>query len=412
MGQIFLSYAREDERTAAKVAHALELAGFAVWWDRRLTGGSQFSDAIEKEIARADRVIVIWSEAANKSPWVRDEAAAGRDSDKLLPLSVGGALPPLGFRQFHTINLDGWLASDEPALVTELAAALGIDPAPPAKANTQTIRFCRADDGVTLAWSAVGDGPPMLKLSNWLNHLEHEWGNPMWQHMLDFLSDGRKLVRYDQRGNGMSDWKAGTPTVDRLVEDARVVADAAGIERFDLFGLSQGALFAIPFAARYPERVRKLVIVNGFAFGWKFDQSAKRKARWDAMMTLIGTGWGTDNEAFRQLFTSQFFPHASPQQSSAWNELQRVSGTAENAEMTLRMLADADVRDLLGQVRAPTLVLHSRGDRLIPFEAGRQLASAIPNAEFVPLESDNHLPLPTDAGWPVLKDRVSRFLAD
>lgn len=410
MARLFLSYARDNVAIAERLVRSLSSVGHDVWYDKRLTPGSAFNDEIEQAIAQCDHVLVLWTDQSVASSWVRDEATVGREAGKLVPLRLGGTSPPMGFRQLHTIDIDDW--DLDGMLPQTLTAAIGGSSTSSIGGAEQTVRFATADDGTTLAWSAIGNGPPILKMSNWLNHLEFEWSHPMWRHWIATLSDGHQLIRYDQRGNGMSDWKVPPPTVDRLVDDVRTVADAAGIDRFDIFAMSQGTFFAVPFAVRYPERVRRIVIVNGFAAGWEHHPKAEVRDRWEAMITLIRTGWGQDNPVFRQMFTSLFFPQATPAQAQAWNELQKLSASPTSAEQTLRMLGAADVRDLLGQVRAPTLVLHARGDQMIPYEAGRKVAASIPGARFVAVDSENHLMLNSEPAWPFVQRTIAEFLAD
>lgn len=415
MGELFISYACEDSAVAERLAAALRQAGHQVWWDRQLAGGAQFSNEIETALQRSDAVLVLWSERSIASPWVRDEAAYGRDADKLVPLALNGTTPPLGFRQFHTIDISGWAQSTHTPLPVELQTLIGGKDAGPSPARVsqtkQRISFCKTPDGVTLALSRAGQGPPLLKSANWLNHLEYEWGNPLWRHWIDELGERHLLVRYDERGNGMSDWHMPDLSFDHLVDDLVTVADAAGLDRFDLLGISQGSPVAIAFAVRYPERVRRMVLINGFATGWRFARDVGFVQTWDALATLARTGWGKDNPAFRQTFTSLFFPDATPQQSAWWNELQKLSTSPENAERLMRMFGEIDVSELLEKVAAPTLVLHCRDDQLVPFEAGRLMASRIPNAEFVALESRNHLVLESEPAWAKICEELRSFLA-
>jgi pimeloyl-ACP methyl ester carboxylesterase len=182
-------------------------------------------------------------------------------------------------------------------------------------------------------------------------------------------------------------------------------------KRFDLVGISQGVPAAIHYAARHPERVRKLVLFGGFASGWRLSESAKVHAHFEALITLTGSGWGKDNPAFRQLFTSQFLPDATPEQAGWFNELQRVSASPEEAQRLQRAIGGFDVRHLLGKVRAPTIVFHCRGDGMVPVGNGHLLASSIAGAEFVGLESDNHLLLEEEPAWPVFAGRLREFLA-
>jgi pimeloyl-ACP methyl ester carboxylesterase len=414
LGELFISYAREDAAIAERLGTALQHAGHQVWWDRQLAGGAQFSDAIETALDSSDAVLVLWSEHSIASPWVRDEAAFGRDSNKLVPMGLDGVAPPLGFRQFHTIDISGWANAGDASLPEALQASLG-GPAPetrrpkPSLAK-QRVSFCKTPDGVTLAYSRAGQGPPLLKAANWLNHLEYEWGNPLWRHWIDELGERHTLIRYDERGNGMSDWHMPDLSFDHFVDDLATVADAAGLDRFDLLGISQGSPVAIAFAVRYPQRVRRMVLINGFATGWRFARDPAFVQTWDALATLARTGWGQDNPAFRQTFTSLFFPDATPQQSAWWNELQKLSTSPANAERLMRMFGEIDVSDLLEKVSVPTLVLHCRDDQLVPFEAGRLMASRIPNAEFVALESRNHLVLESEPAWAKISEEMRTFL--
>lgn len=413
MGNVFLSYARDDRPAADRLGAALLAAGHGVWWDRQLSGGSQFSKTIEQELDRADHVLVLWSRHSVQSPWVRDEAAYARDAGKLIPLSLDGGPSPLGFRQYHTVDASDWVNGGGQGLPEGLEQALGGTAMPEAgERPKQRVQFCRTSDGVTLAYSKTGRGSPLLKSANWLNHLEYEWGNPLWRHWIDEFSARHTLVRYDERCNGMSDWNAPALSFDLLVEDLLTVANAAGLERFDLLAISQGCPVAVSFAVRYPERVRRLVMINGFAAGWAHARDPEQRAQWDALATLARTGWGKDNAAFRQTFTNLFFPDATAQQSAWWNELQKLSASPENAERLMRLFGEIDVGALLPHVRAPTLVLHSRDDQLVPLEAGRLMASRIPAAQFVALNSGNHLVLENEPAWQSLSDEVSAFLSD
>jgi pimeloyl-ACP methyl ester carboxylesterase len=413
LSRLFISYARQDEAVAERLAHAFEAAGHHVWWDRKLSGGSEFTRDIQKAIEDSEQVLVLWSKHGAQSPWVRDEASLARDLGKLVPLTIDGADPPLGFRQFHAINVRDWIAGGDDAIPAGLLSSLSADAeVAQVTRNDQRVSFCRTADGVNLAYSVSGSGPPLVKSANWLNHLDYEWGNPMWRHWIDELSRSNTLVRYDERGNGMSDWNVSNLTFDCFVDDLAMVADAAGFEQFDMVALSQGCPVAIAFAVRYPHRVKRLVLVNGFALGWKKARSKEFVETWDALATLARTGWGKPNHAFRQTFTSLFFPDATAEQAGWWNELQKLSASPENAEMLMRLFGDIDVTDLLAQVRTPTLIMHCRDDLLVPFEAGRMMASRIPGAEFMALDSRNHLPLPSEPAWRRVQEKLRQFLAD
>jgi pimeloyl-ACP methyl ester carboxylesterase/AraC-like DNA-binding protein len=274
----------------------------------------------------------------------------------------------------------------------------------------QIVRYCTAKDGTRLAFSAVGDGPPLVKAANWLNHIEHDWKSPVWRHWLQELTRSRCLVRYDERGNGMSDWDSPELTFDAFVEDLESVVDGMRLEQFDLLGISQGASVAIAYAVKHPERVHRLVLCGGYAAGWATRGDPEEIARREAMITLSEAGWGGDSPAYRQLFTNLYIPEGSPQQIDWFTEMERVSASPENAVKLQRVFSKIDVRDLLQKVRVPTLIFHTMGDKVVPFAAGEFLAEHIPGATFVPLESQNHILLETEPAWTKFKEVLRGFL--
>ncbi|HTU10277.1 MAG TPA: alpha/beta fold hydrolase [Allosphingosinicella sp.] len=274
----------------------------------------------------------------------------------------------------------------------------------------QHVRFCSASDGTRLAYSMVGDGPPLVKAANWLNHLEFDFDSPVWRHWIAGFSDARCFLRYDERGNGLSDWYAPL-SFEAFVDDLESVVDAAGLDRFDMLGISQGASVAIAYAVRHPHRVRRLLIYGGYAMGWRMRATPAEVARRQAMLDLTREGWGLDNPAFRQMFTSLFLPHSTLEQQAWFNELQRMTTSPENAEMLQRVLSRIDVRALLGKVTAPTLVAHSTTDSVVPFEAGRGIAARIPGARFMAIDSPNHLLMEEEPGWARFLAAAKEFLA-
>jgi class 3 adenylate cyclase/pimeloyl-ACP methyl ester carboxylesterase len=276
----------------------------------------------------------------------------------------------------------------------------------------QDIRYCRAPDGVRLAYATVGAGPPLLKSAHWLGHLEYDWELPINRHSLLGLASAFTLIRYDARGNGLSDWDVGEISLDAWVSDMETVADAAGLGRFPLLGFSQGCAVSIAFAVRHPERVSHLVLYGGFANGVNKNPNltAADRERFAAMKTLMRLGWGADDPTFRQLFTSAMFSEATKEQTDAFNELQRVSASPESAVRYLETVADFDVRYLLAQVKAPTLVMHVRDERRVPVALGREMAAGIPNARFVALPGKNHVLLEQDPGMPIFLEELRSFL--
>jgi serine/threonine protein kinase/pimeloyl-ACP methyl ester carboxylesterase len=274
----------------------------------------------------------------------------------------------------------------------------------------QEIRFCTASDGVRIAYATVGSGPVILKAANWLNHLEYDWGSPVWRHVFRELARDHTLVRYDERGNGLSDRDVEDLSFDAFVRDLETVADAAGHERFALFGISQGAPVSIAYAVAHPDRVSHLILLGGYPLG-RGKRSADDAEQAEAMRTLMRLGWGKDNDQFRQLFTSSMIPGATREQMRWFNDLQRMTASAETAVRLRRAFDTIDVTDLLRRVRVPTLVLHTTGDAAVPFEQGRMLASGIPGARFCALDSQNHLLLEDEPAWPRFLFEVRRFLA-
>ncbi len=285
---------------------------------------------------------------------------------------------------------------------------------PPGKSSSnlhQEIFFCTSGNDTRIAYAKAGQGSPILKAGNWMNHLEYDWESPVWSHLLHWLADGRELIRYDARGNGLSDWDVQDISFDAFVRDLEAVADAAGVERFALFGASQGCAISIAYAVKYPERVSKLVLYGGFARGRRMRENVVDEQQAEAMITLMRTGWGQENPAFRQVFTSLFVPGGTPEQMDWFNELQRKTTSPENA-VRIRLVSDyMNIVDLLPQVTTPTLVLHCRDDAIQPIEEGRFIAAHIPGARFVGLEGRNHLILENDPGWPVFQKEVNAFLA-
>jgi DNA-binding winged helix-turn-helix (wHTH) protein/alpha-beta hydrolase superfamily lysophospholipase len=283
-------------------------------------------------------------------------------------------------------------------------------PIPAKDAPRQTIQFCTAPDGVRIAYAAVGKGPPLVKTGHWLTHLEHDWNSPIWSHYLHELAAIHRLIRYDARGNGLSDWEVDDFSFETRVRDLETVVDAAGLDRFPLLGLSQGCAISIAYAVRHPERVSHLVLYGGFARGRRRRGLEQEIRNSDAVLTLMRQGWGQDNPAFRQLFTSLFIPGGTMEQMQWYNDLQRITTSPENAVRLRRASDDVDVMQLLPQVRAPTLVLHCRNDAVQPFEESRIMAAGIPGARFVALEGSNHIILDSDPGWDRFLDEVRTFL--
>jgi DNA-binding SARP family transcriptional activator/pimeloyl-ACP methyl ester carboxylesterase len=282
----------------------------------------------------------------------------------------------------------------------------------PARPALHEVQFCRTSDDVRIAYACVGDGPPVVWAAHWLSHLAFNWESPVWRHWTEEFARDHCFVHYDERGNGLSDWDKPEFTVDAFVRDLEAVVDALGLDRFALIGSSKNGPTSIAYAARHPERVSHLVLYGTFAQGWRVGGNSAEIERREAIITLTRQGWAQDNPAFRQIMTSLLLPDATLEEMGWFNDLQRMSASAENAARRHRSSGDVNVVDLLPGIAAPTLVLHCRDDAAMPLEQGRLIASRIPRARFVALESRNHILLPRDPAWAVFVSEVRRFLRE
>jgi pimeloyl-ACP methyl ester carboxylesterase/DNA-binding winged helix-turn-helix (wHTH) protein len=315
--------------------------------------------------------------------------------EKATGLQYIETVPRVGYRFAAAVE------TAEPLAAATVASA--------AKAR-QEIRYCMTSDGVSLAYASIGSGPPFVKASNWLTHLDLEWDSPIWRHWWSALSLHHRVVRYDERGNGMSQRDVSDVSFDTWVRDLETVVDAAGLDRFPLLGISRGAPIAIAYAVKHPERVTHLVLYGGFAAGLNHTGKPHEIEARRALVSLMRLGWGLNNPAFRKMFTSRFIPEATPEHERWVDELQRVSTSPENAARLMERDDDIDVRPLLSQVKTPTLVIHCDNDHAVPAEAGRQIAAAIPNARYASLPGANHLMLEKEPAWALFLEELGLFL--
>ncbi len=284
------------------------------------------------------------------------------------------------------------------------------EPAPPPR---QHIAFCRAADGVRLAYAVAGDGPPLVRAANWMTHLGYDTESPVWRHWVRDLALEHQFIRYDERGCGLSDWEAGDFTFEDWVSDLESVVEALGLERFPLLGVSQGGAVAVTYAARHPERVTKLILCSAYARGRAvraMNDEERRAAALD--LDLARVGWGRDDPAFRQVFAAQFLPDGTRADWEAFDHLQRRTTSPDNAVRFLEEFARIDVRDLAGRVSCPTLILHARDDHRVPMRFGEELAAIIPDSRLVALSSNNHLLTETEPAWHVFRGELAAFLSE
>lgn len=319
---------------------------------------------------------------------------------KLLhPAKYIETVPRHGYRfvaEVTTPNTGGRLTQLEPSLQL-------------ADAPEQRIEFFTTSDGVRIAYHIGGRGPVLVRTIHWLNHLDFEWKTPSRRQWLSEVMRHNTLLRYDQRGSGLSDWNVSDFSFERTVKDFEELVDAAGVEKFSILGGCQGAAVAIAYAVRHSERVTRLIINGTFANGWPAPGPGAQE-HLDAMLTLIRSGWGRENPAFRQLWTTLFRPDADSLEATWLNELQRISSSPENAARMIAEFPHIRVLDMLPKISCPTLVLHSRDDGAVPVQEGRLIAARIRGSRFVELLSRSHMVAPGDMGWEQLVEEFSAFM--
>lgn len=245
-----------------------------------------------------------------------------------------------------------------------------------------------------------------------MTHLEHDWDNPLLNHWLNELARQHTLVRFDQRGCGLSDRDVADISFDAWVRDLKTVVDTAGLDRFAIWGNSQAPAIAVGFAQRHPERVSHMVFNGPYVRGpLARDPSPEQAERCSTLLKLIELGWGQNNAEFLQVFSTQFMPNANAKVWQLVNDMTRRATSAATAVRIRRVLERVDVSAQAQGVRCPVLVFHSRGDAAIPWEEGRLMASLIPGAELVTLESVNHIVVADEPAWPIMLAALRRFLA-
>src|SRR5215475_42778 len=280
---------------------------------------------------------------------------------------------------------------------------------PPPEAPDQAVEFFTTSDGVRIAYNIGGQGSALVRTIHWLNHLDFEWRTPQRQQWLSEIMRHNTLLRYDQRGSGLSDWNVSDFSFERTIRDFEELVDAIGLEKFSILGGCQGAAVGIAYSVRHPERVTRLIINGTFANGWPAPGPGARE-HLEAMLTLIRSGWGRDNPAFRHLWTTLFRPDADQVEASWLNELQRVSSSPENAARMIAEFPNIRILDMLPKISCPTLVLHSRDDGAVPLQEGKLIAARIRGSRFVELRSRSHMVGPGDAGWEQLVREFSAFM--
>ena len=353
-------------------------------------------------IENRDRVVS--KDELIKAVWrgriVSDATLSSRVSAARVALQDTGAkqsiirtIPRRGFRFVATLSAAAERAAGAPE---------------PTRPDGQRIQFCTSRDGTKLAFATTGAGPPLVKTGHWLTHLEFDWMSPVWQPYLDALGRSFQLTRYDQRGNGLSDWSVADVSFDRLVEDLEAVVDAAGLERFALYSL--GAPVAAAYAVRHPERVSHLILHGSYVQGRQRREAVEEKEQGEAYLTLIRHGWGKTGSPFVKALTSMYIPGGTTEQIDSLAQLQRQSTTPENAARLRAAIDTIDVGDVLRKIKVPTLVIHARHDGVQPLEEGRRVSAEISHSQFLMLDSANHVPLPNEPAWEVCFHGLRNFV--
>lgn len=353
----------------------------------------------DRVVSRDDLIAGVWGGRI-----VSDSALASRVNAARRAIGDDGSAQ----RLIKTISRKGF------RFVGDVSAADETQASPPASASVpaQTVSFCRASDNVNIAVATAGAGPVLLKTANWLNHIEHDWQSPIWSPTFSRLVARLRLVRYDSRGNGLSDREVADISFAGFERDLEAVIATLGLKRFVLLGLSQGAAAAISCAARHPQHVAGLILYGGYAQGRNRRGSPDDLAKAQTVLALMRQGWGQEDSAFMRAFSSLYLPNGTREQIRWFADMQRRA-TSGDLAVRLRTACDnIDVTGILPRVRVPTLVLHARQDGVVPVEQGRFLAANIAGARFVSLESENHVPLPGEPAWDMLLAEIERFVAE
>lgn len=315
-----------------------------------------------------------------------------------------------GDRFIETVPRQGYRFIADVQQAEQPAKLHAVHPAPAMnELPEQEIRFFTTSDGVRIAYTIGGSGPPLVRAIDWLNHLDFEWKNPNRRNWFAQIMRQHTLLRYDQRGSGLSDWNVEDFSFERSLQDFEELIEAVGLERFAIVGSCQGGAISAAYAARHPERVTRLILYGAFGRGWPAPGSMKTE-QYHAMLTLIRHGWGQNNPAFRQLWTTLFRPDASPAEAEWMNEFQRITSSPDNAARMMTEFQLVDIMDVLPKISCPTLVLHSRDESVVPAQEGKIMASRIRGARFVELPSRSHEVVPGEPAWEIFLQEISDFL--
>jgi pimeloyl-ACP methyl ester carboxylesterase/DNA-binding CsgD family transcriptional regulator len=273
----------------------------------------------------------------------------------------------------------------------------------------QEIRFCRSPDGTRLAYARHGSGPPLVVASCWLSHLQHDWQSPVWRHFLEDLGAMTTMLRYDERGFGMSDWNVDDFSIEARLSDLETVVDAAGLDRFTLLGMSGGSGPALAYAIAHPERVSRLILY-GTVCGEPVVRDSEKQAEEETFRSMIRVGWAKPDPVFRRVFTTIFIPDATEEQMRWFDDLQRMSTSPENAVASRIGRQSVNIAADIPRITAPTLILQATGDRANSFDNAVSVSRLIPDSRLVTMDSRNHILLADEPAWATFVEEVAAFL--
>jgi len=374
----------------------------------------------DRVVSKDELVNAVWAGRIVSDATISSRISAARTAvdDTGRAQAVIRTLPRRGFRFVATLDNGSDEAPDRrptAAITTSPtkgnAARRPSDPLP-AGASRQRIHLCTSADRTRLAYATTGEGYPLVRAGHWLTHLDFDWHSPIWRPILLELGKNFRVTRYDQRGNGLSDWVVNDFSLHRCIEDLEAVVKAAGLDRFALYGSSQGAPIAIAYAARHPERVSHLILHGGYIQGRLIRGSKEEREQGQALLTLIRHGWGKPESPFLKAFTSMYIPDGTREEIESLVELQQKATSSENAARLRAAIDCFDVAHFLPEITVPTLVVHARNDGVQPLDQGRALAAAIKNAEFLMLESSNHVVVQSEPAWDEFFRALRNFVID
>ena len=272
---------------------------------------------------------------------------------------------------------------------------------------TPQVRYATSDHGKSLAYAITGDGPRLVRIPATPADIGMEWELPGLRSIVETISAEFELLRYDGFGFGMSDRGIDRIDNERDADDCRAVADAAGWDRFAVYSESGACIEAIQFAAKYPERVSRLVLLGGYAEGRTRRSQTEEP---DTLRAMIRESWESDEDYFARAFMLAYTPEGPLPIVGEMAQMMRKSGTTEAVTMLRDAVNNASVLLLLPKVQCPTLIVHGRNDAVHPLSEAKKLAAGIPSAELLILETANHLPLLSHPTWDVYFDAFCRFL--